>query len=117
VYTNTSCTIYAKTDSGYNIIPIPACYFREVKAQEVKKYGAELADSVKVIIPLAALDGYKTAWDIPEGSYIMEGTSTSETSVSSIAELVEAGVVFSINSVTNDLRGSDAVKHISIGAR
>lgn len=115
MYTNTSCTIYAYNGSGYNTVNISACYFRQVKANEVKKYGAELADAVQVIIPIYALGGYKTEWDIPEGSYIAEGTPSAAVT-DDISPLVNAGGAYYIRSVTDNLRGSPAVRHITIGA-
>ena len=117
MYTNTSCTIFSKNDTGYDIIPISACYWQEVKAHEVKNYGAELADSVKIIIPLSALGGYKSGWKITEGSYIAEGETTSGLpQIDSIEPLIESGEVFSIRSVTDNLRGSENIQHITIGA-
>ena len=115
MYTNTSCTIYSYNGSGYDTISISACYLQEVKANEVKKYGAELADSVKVIIPLYALGGYKTSWDIPPGSYIAEG-SPAIAVTDDISPLVDAGLAYYIKSVTDNRRGSQAVQHITIGA-
>lgn len=116
MYTNTNCTIYAKTDSGYDVIPISACYWQSVKAHEVKKYGAELADSVKIIIPKIALGGYPEEWNIPEGSYITEG-SPEITITDDISPLIETENVFAIHSVTNNLRGSEEIQHITILAR
>lgn len=116
MYTNTDCTIYAKTDSGYDTIHISACYWQEIKAVDIKKYGAELADSVKIIIPKYALGGYPTEWNIPEGSYIIEG-SPEIAITDDISPLIEAGNVFAVHSVTNNLRGSEEIQHITILAR
>ena len=116
MYTNTSCTIYAKNENGYDTIHISDCYWQEIKAYEVKKYGAELADSVKIIIPKYALCDYLTGWKIPEGSYIIEG-SPEITITDDISPLIEAGNVFAVHSVTNNLRGSEEIQHITILAR
>ena len=122
MYTNTSCTIYAKTDSGYDTIHISDCYWQEIKVYEVKKYGAELADSVKIIIPKYALGDYLDVtvegfdWKIPEGSYIIEG-SPEITITDDISPLIEAGNIFAVHSVTNNLRGSEEIQHITILAR
>lgn len=113
MYTNTSCTIYAKNGSGYDTVRISACYWQEVRAVEVKKYGAELADSVKVIIPLSALGGYGSEWSIPEGSYIAEG-SPDTVITDDISPLIDS--VYAVRSVTDNRRGSENIQHITIGA-
>lgn len=116
MYTNTNCTIYTKTDSGYDTIHISACYWQEIKAVDIKKYGAELADSVKIIIPKYALGGYPTEWNIPEGSYIIEGSPVIAIT-DDISPLIVSGNVFAVHSVTNNLRGSEEIQHITILAR
>ncbi len=113
MYTNSDCTVYSKTENGYKAIYISGCYFQEVKATEIKKYGAELADSIKVIIPSEFLSGYKSEWDIPEGSYIGRGCPGFDFS-ETIEPLLNS--VFAVNSVTDHLSGSDDVRHITVGA-
>ncbi|MBQ8569331.1 MAG: hypothetical protein IJ446_08950 [Oscillospiraceae bacterium] len=117
MYTNTDCTVYSKHEEGYAAVYIPACCWEEIKAHEVKKYGAELADDIKVIIPLSSLTGYKTEWDIPEGSYIAKGSPDIDVT-DSIEPLISSnGDVYSVSSVTDNLRGSEAVRHITVYGR
>ncbi len=114
MYTNTDCTVYVKTDEGYMAVYVPACYWQEVRAAEAKKYGAELADSVKAIIPEEYADGLD---NIPhDGSYIAKGIPETEIT-DSIEQLLSSDHhVYAISSVTDHRSGSAAVRHITIGA-
>lgn len=113
MFTNTDCTIYPKTENGYDTVHISACYWHEVRADEIKKYGAEAADSVQIIIPLDSLDGYGTEWKIPENSYIAKGSPEAE-----VTDCIEPVIneAFRISSVTDNRSGSAEIRHITINA-
>lgn len=114
MFCNTDCTIYMSLpEGGYKTVHIGACYWQDVKAYEAKKYGAELADNIHAVIPLAALAGYGTDWSITEGSYIARGAPAAEVT-DSIEPVME--LAYPIRSVTDSRTGSAAVQHISIGA-
>ncbi|MCI5751464.1 MAG: hypothetical protein MR038_03145 [Oscillospiraceae bacterium] len=115
MYTNTDCTVYVKNDGEYTAIYVPACYWQEVRAAETKKYGAELADSVKAIIPAEYADGLDK---LPrEGTFIAKGIPGIEIT-DSIEPLLSADIsVFAVSSVTDHRSGSEAVQHITICGR
>lgn len=109
MYTNTDCTIFLNTDSGFDRLYISACYMQSVRAEEIKKYGAEAADSIKVIIPYRLIEGE----EIPEGSYIAEGIPET----ADMTELIRNNIVFYITSVTPHKAGSSGIHHVTIKAR
>lgn len=112
MYTNTDCTVYISTENGYEIVYVQGCYWQEVKAAETKKYGAENADSVKIIIPAEyakGLDGISKS-----GSYIAKGVP--DIPVTDSIEPLIAGSfpVYEICSVTDHRSGSERVQHITV---
>lgn len=109
MYTNTSCTIFLNTDSGFERLYIPDCYMQSVRAEEIKRYGAEAADSVKFVIPYRHLEGE----EIPEGSYIAEGIPE----IAEMTELIRNNIVFYITSVTPHRAGSSDIHHMTIKGR
>lgn len=110
MYTNTDCTVFLKTDNGYETVHVEGCYWQEIKAAEVKKYGAENADSVKAIIPLEYTEGLDRI--TKSGSYIAKGVPDIQIT-DSIEPLIDYPV-YEICSVTDHRSGSEDVQHITV---
>ena len=67
--TNASCTLYNTLPDGtFKRTYLPAVFWRDVKAEEVKKYGAENASSVSVMIFADQLHNY-----VPPAEFLGEG--------------------------------------------
>lgn len=110
MYTNADCTVYAKTDDGYETIHVEGCYWQQIKAAETKKYGAENADSIKAIIPLEYTEGLDRI--TKSGSYIAKG-APDIVITDSIEPLIDYPV-YEICSVTDHRSGSEDVQHITV---
>ena len=67
--TNASCTLYNTLPDGtFKRTYLPAVFWRDVKAEEIKKYGAESASSVSVMIFADQLHDY-----VPPAEFSGEG--------------------------------------------
>lgn len=72
--TNTACTIYNELEDGaFKRTVIPACFWRNVKAHEVKRYGAENASSITVMIFSDQLCDYVSPADFTETGWTVDG--------------------------------------------
>lgn len=112
MYTNGDCTLYVAGCSGYRSIYVPACYMQDISAAQIKKYGADIADSVKVIIPQEHCEGLDK---LPrEGVYIVKGAPDVEIT-DSIEPLITADIpLYAVTSVTAHFSGSVGIRHITI---
>jgi len=92
--TNTDCTIiHADGSTTY----VPACMWQDVEAIEVKKYGAENADSAAIYIA-------DTSITVEKGDSIAKGTET---------DLHNALLITSVSYKNY----SASLNHIQIGAK
>lgn len=121
---NSAVTIYCKMpDDTYKRIFISECFWQNIKAKEIKKYGAENASSVSVMIFKNSLDGYISpenfvgdgfTVDAPNDTYIVKGECLHEIS-ESITELLENyREVYRVCESTENLYGSNDLQHIRI---
>lgn len=92
--TNTDCTIiHADGTTTY----VSTCMWQDIEGIEVKKYGAENADSAAIYIPNATIT-------VEKGEYIAKGTET---------DLHNALLITSVSYKNY----SASLNHIQIGAK
>ena len=122
--TNASCTLYnALEDGTFKRTYLPAVFWRDVKAEEIKKYGAENASSVSVMIFADQLHDYVSpadfsgdGWtaDTINDTYIVKGECNIDIS-DGISVLYEnCRDVYKVSSAVENLYGSPELWHIRI---
>ncbi|MGN0598880.1 MAG: DUF6751 family protein [Oscillospiraceae bacterium] len=122
--TNASCTLYNTLEDGtYKRTYLPAVFWRDVKAEEIKKYGAENASSVSVMIFADQLHDYVSpsdfsgeGWtaDTRNDTYIVKGECNIDIS-DGISVLYEnCRDVYKVSSAVENLYGSPELWHIRI---
>ena len=122
--TNASCTLYnALEDGTYKRTYLPAVFWRDVKAEEIKKYGAENASSVSVMIFADQLHDYVSPADFSgEGwtadnqndTYIVKGECNIDVS-DGISVLYEnCRDIYKVSSAVENLYGSPELWHVRI---
>lgn len=122
--TNASCTLYnALEDGSFKRTFLPAVFWRDVKAEEIKKYGAENASSVSVMIFADQLHDYVSpaefsgeSWtaDTRSDTYIVKGECNIDIS-DGISVLYEnCRDVYKVSSAVENLYGSPELWHIRI---
>lgn len=120
---NASLTLYNTLPDGtYKRTYLPAVFWRNVKAEEIKKYGADNASSVSVMVFADQLHDYVKAelfdgdgWtaDTKHDTYIVKGECYTEISADSVSELYEQNrEVYKICSATENLYGSVDLWHV-----
>jgi len=124
IITNTPLTIYNQLEDGsFKRTVLPAIFWRNVKAQETKKYGAENASSVVVMIFHDQLNDYVppesfngTGWtaDGEAETYICKGAVDIE-AVNGISDVMSAvRDCYRVSSSTENLYGSPSSQHLKI---
>ncbi len=130
--TNTGITIYnlipdeSSEAERYKRTYVSACFWRNVKAKETKKYGAELASSVSVMIFKDMLLGYVSpesftgdGWTVDgeNKTYICKGNCPVEVQ-QSINEVIDSyRETYHAWSSLEALFGSDGLHHLEIEGR
>jgi hypothetical protein len=122
--TNASCTIYNTLPDGtYKRTFIPAVFWRNVKAEQIQKYGAENASSVTVMIFIDELQDYVLAekfkgdgWtaDTLSDTYIVKGECSDEVT-DDIGVLYENNrEVYKVCKAEENFYGSTYLQHVLI---
>ena len=121
--TNTGCTLYNTLPDGtLKRTYFPAVFWQNVKAEEIKKYGAENASSVSVMIFADQLHDYVSpdrwsgeGWtaDTQNDTYIVKGDCCIDVS-DDIGVLYENAEVYKVCSAVENLFGSPELWHIRI---
>ena len=122
--TNASLTLYNTLPDGtYKRTYLPAVFWRDVKAEEIKKYGAENASSVSVMIFSDQLHDYVSpedfsgnGWtaDTLNDTYIVKGECNVEVA-DDISVLYEnCREVYKSCSAIENLYGSPELWHVRI---
>ena len=122
--TNASCTLYNTLEDGsFKRTYLPAVFWRDVKAEEIKKYGAENASSVSVMIFADQLHDYVSpadfsseGWtaDTKNDTYIVKGECNIDV-LDGISVLYEnCRDVYKVSSAVENLYGSPELWHIRI---
>lgn len=125
--TNTPLTIYNQLEDGsYKRTVLPAVFWRNVKAQETKKYGAENASSIVVMIFHDQLTNYVppesfngTGWtvDAEAETYICKGTVDIDV-VNGISDVTSAvRDCYRVSASTENLYGSESLQHLKVEAK
>lgn len=120
---NASLTLYNTLPDGtYKRTYLPAVFWRNVKAEEIKKYGADNASSVSVIVFADQLHDYVKAelfdgdgWtvDTKHDTYVVKGECYTEISADSVSELYENNrEVYKICAAVENLYGSVDLWHV-----
>ena len=122
--TNASCTLYNTLEDGtYKRTYLPAVFWRDVKAEEIKKYGAENASSVSVMIFADQLHDYVSPSDFSgEGwtadtindTYIVKGECNIDVSDGISAIYENCRDVYKVSSAVENLYGSPELWHVRI---
>lgn len=121
---NASLTIYNTLPNGtYKRTYLPAVFWRDVKAEEIKKYGAENASSVSVIIFSDQLYDYVSpadfsgaGWtaDTLNDTYIVKGECNVEVTDDISVLYKNSREVYKVRSATENLYGSPELWHVRI---
>lgn len=122
--TNASCTLYnALEDGTYKRTYLPAVFWRDVKAEEIKKYGADNASSVSIMIFSDQLHDYVTpedfsgeGWtaDTKNDTYIVKGECSIDV-IDGISVIYEnCREVYKVCSAVENLYGSPELWHVRI---
>ena len=122
--TNASCTLYNKLEDGsYKRTYLPAVFWRDVKAEEIKKYGAENASSVSVMIfadqlhdyvPPAEFSGEGWTADTINDTYIVKGDCNIDVTDGISMIYDSCREVYKVSSAVENLYGSPELWHIRI---
>lgn len=122
--TNTSCTIYNKLEDGtFKRTYHPAIFWRNVKSEQIKRYGADNASSVSVMVFANQLSDYVKAenfdgngWtaDTNNDTYIVKGECYIDV-FDDISELYRnCREAYKVCDVIENLYGSSNLWHIKI---
>lgn len=121
---NASLTLYNALENGtYKRTYIPAVYWRDVKAEEVKKYGAENASSVSVMIFSDQLYDYVSpanfsgeGWtvDTLNDTYIVKGECNAPVTDDISVLYQNCREVYKVSSAVENMYGSAELWHIKI---
>lgn len=122
--TNTSCTIYNQLGDGtFKRTYLPAVFWRDIKAEQIKKYGAENASEVDVMIFSDQLHDYIKAenfngdgWtaDTKNDTYIVKGKCVDEISDDVTVLYENNREVYKICAAVENLYGSSELWHVRI---
>lgn len=122
--TNASCTIYnQQADGTFKRTYLPAVFWRNVKAEQTKKYGAENASSISVMIFSDQLGSYVpaesfsgTGWtaDTLNDTYIVKGECNINISGSNISALYANREAYKVCAAVENLYGSSDLWHVRI---
>ena len=122
--TNASCTLYNTLPDGtFKRTYLPAVFWRDVKAEEVKKYGAENASSVSVMIFADQLHDYVSpaefsgeGWtaDTINDTYIVKGDCNIDVTDGISMIYDNCREVYKVSSAVENLYGSPELWHIRI---
>lgn len=122
--TNASCTLYNTLPDGtFKRTYLPAVFWRDVKAEEVKKYGAENASSVSVMIfadqlhdyvPPAEFSGEGWTADTINDTYIVKGDCNIDVTDGISMIYDNCREVYKVSSAVENLYGSPELWHIRI---
>ena len=122
--TNASCTLYNTLPDGtFKRTYLPAVFWRDVKAEEVKKYGAENASSVSVMIfadqlhdyvPPADFSGEGWTADTINDTYIVKGDCNIAVTDGISIIYDSCRDVYKIYTPVENLYGSPELWHIRI---
>lgn len=121
---NASLTLYNTLPNGtYKRTYLPAVFWRNVKAEEIKKYGAENASSVAVMIFADQMHSYVSpadfsgaGWtaDTLNDTYIVKGECNVEVTDDISVLYKNSREVYKIKSAVEDFYGSSELWHIRI---
>lgn len=120
---NASLTLYNTLPDGtYKRTYLPAVFWRNVKAEEIKKYGADNASSVSVMVFADQLHDYVKAelfdgdgWtaDTQHDTYIVKGECYTDITADSVSALYENNrEVYKICAAVENLYGSVDLWHV-----
>mgnify|MGYP004658683827 FL=1 len=120
---NASLTLYNTLPDGtYKRTYLPAVFWRNVKAEEIKKYGADNASSVSVMVFADQLHDYVKAelfdgdgWtaDTQHDTYIVKGECYTDITADSVSELYENNrEVYKVCAAVENLYGSVDLWHV-----
>ena len=122
--TNASCTLYNTLPNGtFKRTYLPAVFWRDVKAEEIKKYGADNASSVSVMIFADQLHDYVSPVDFSgEGwtadtindTYIVKGDCNIDVTDGISMIYDSCRDVYKVSSAVENLYGSPELWHIRI---
>lgn len=121
---NSSCTLYNMLEDGtFKRTFLPAVFWRNVKAEEIKKYGADNASSISVMVFADQLHDYVSpedfsgeGWtaDTRNDTYIVKGECNIEVT-DDISVLHEnCREVYKVSSAVGNLYGSPELWHVRI---
>ena len=121
---NASCTLYNTLPGGtFKRTFIPAVFWCNVKAEEIKKYGADNASSVSVMIFSDQLHDYVNpedfsgnGWtaDTHNDTYIVKGECNIEVTDDSSVLYDNCREVYKVSSAVGNLYGSPELWHVRI---
>ena len=120
---NASLTLYNTLPDGtYKRTYLPAVFWRNVKAEEIKKYGADNASSVSVMVFADQLHDYVKAelfdgdgWtaDTQHDTYVVKGECYTDITADSVSALYENNrEVYKICAAVENLYGSVDLWHV-----
>jgi len=122
--TNASCTIYNQLGDGtFKRTYLPAVFWRDVKAEQIKKYGAENASEVDIMIFADQLHDYVKAerfdgdgWtaDTKNDTYIVKGNCVDEISEDVTVLYENNREVYKVCAAVENLYGSPELWHVRI---
>lgn len=122
--TNASCTLYNTLPDGtFKRTFLPAVFWRNVKAEEIKKYGADNASSVSVMIFADQLHDYVKpedfsgdGWtaDTLNDTYIAKGECNIEITDDISILYKNCREVYKVSSAVENLYGSPELWHVRI---
>ena len=111
--TNASCTLYnALEDGTFKRTYLPAAFWRDVKAEEIKKYGAENASSVSVMIFADQLHDYVSPSDFSGDGWTAD--TINDTYIVNGECNIDISDVYKVSSAVENLYGSPELWHVRI---
>lgn len=122
--TNDSCTVYNTLPDGtFRRTYLPYVFWRDIKAEEIKKYGAENASSVSVTVFADQLHDYVKpedfsgeGWtaDTKNDTYIVKGECSIEVTDDISALYENCRDVYKVSLAVGNLYGSPGLWHIKM---
>lgn len=112
--TNSAATLYSA--AGFSRTVIPAVMWQETDALAIKKYGAESADSVSILIPKCK----EPVFTIKKGDLIVKGEVDFEPDGSKghkLADLMALHKTYKIMHLSDKSYGSEGMQHFEVIAR